>query len=179
MSGMWRTFVVTALAPTLALAAPVRDLSVPMIAVAQYDRVRLVGHWFEVAQTPGFLEQDCHGTTVDVATRDDSRLTLKISCHKSNLDGPLLPIDGVLAETDPGIYEVRLVHLLELGNMQMVVLWQADDDAVAAIGAPMAEIGWVWSKTAHPDPGLMKAARQALISAGYRPTAIRSVEQAP
>ncbi|MGD0639978.1 MAG: lipocalin family protein [Roseiarcus sp.] len=176
---MWRIFLLTALVPTLALAAPVRDLTAPMIAVAQYDKARLVGHWFEVAQTPSILEQDCHGVTVDVATRDDSRSTLKIACHKSSLDGPLLPIEGVLAETDPGIYQLRLVHLLELGNLQMVVLWQSDDDGMAAIGAPLAEIGWVWSKTAHPDPRLIETARQSLISAGYRPTAIRPVEQAP
>jgi lipocalin len=176
---MWQTFLLTALVPTLALAAPVRDLTVPMIAVAQYDKARLVGRWFEVAHTPSFLEQDCHGATVDVATRDDSRLTLKIACHKARLDGPLMRVEGVLAETDPGIYQLRLVHLPELGNLQMVVLWQSDGDGMAAIGAPLAEIGWVWSKTAHPDPILIETARQSLISAGYRPTAIRLVEQAP
>jgi lipocalin len=149
-----------------------------MIAVAQYDKARLVGHRFEVAQTPSILEQDCRGTT-GVATRDDSRMTMKIVCHKSSLDGPLLPVEGVLAETDPGIYQLRLVHLLELGNLQVVVLWQSDDAGTAAIGAPLAEIGWVWSKTAHPDPRLIETARHSLISAGYRPTAIRPVEQAP
>jgi hypothetical protein len=60
----------------------------------------------------------------------------------------------------------------------MVALWQSDDDGAAAIGGHLAEIGRVWSKTAHPDPRRIEAARHPLISAGYRSTAIHPLEQA-
>ena len=176
---MWRVFLLAALLPTSALATPVRDSSVPMVAVAHYDGARLLGHWFEVAQTPSFLEQDCHGTTADVARREDSRMTLKIACHKTSPTGPVLPIEGVLAETDPGIFDFRPVHLPEIGDPLLVVLWQSADDSLATIGAPQGELGWIWSKSAHPDPQTLQMAKQALVSVGYSERAIKPVEQAP
>ena len=176
---MWRTLFLVALMPTCALSAPVRDLSVPLVSINGFDQARLVGDWFEVAQTPSFLEQDCHGTTAAVALRDDSRLTLKIACHKTSLAGPVLRLEGILVETDPGAFQMRLMNLQELGNLPLVVLWQAADDSMAAIGAPGGEIGWIWAKSAHPDPQALEEAKQALIGAGYRVTAIRSVDQAP
>ena len=47
---MWRLAMVMALWPGWALAQ-------------DYDKARLIGDWYEVAQTPTLLEQDCHGTT--------------------------------------------------------------------------------------------------------------------
>lgn len=176
---MWRGVLLAVLLPFMAQAAPMRDLSVPMTPVAHYPQARLVGHWYEVAQTPSPLELDCHGTTADVAPREDSRLTLKIACHKGSVTGKVLPIDGIMVETDPGIFQVRLVRLMELGNLQLLVLWQAEDDSMAAIGAPLGQVGWVWSKTAVPDPAQLAVARQALIAAGYRAADIHPVDQAP
>ena len=176
---MWKALALAMLVPQMAAAAPVRDISVPLVALAGYDKARLIGHWFEVAQTPNFLEQDCHGTTAEVATRDDSRLTVKIACHKASLSGTVLPLEGVMAETAPGTYELRLVRLTELGNLDLTVLWQAPDDSMAVLGAPKGEVGWIWSKTAHPAPQALADAKAALVAAGYRARAIRSVEQAP
>lgn len=175
---MWKSILLAALMPICAAQAEVRDLSVPMVAVGNYDATRLVGHWFEVAQTPSFLEQDCHGTTAAVALRDDSRLTLKIVCHKSSLTGAILPLDGVMAQTDPGVFEVRLVKLLELGNLHLAVLWQADDNSLAAIGSPEGQIGWVWAKSPHPDAVMLGTAKAVLVGAGYKERAIKPVEQA-
>ena len=176
---MWRTLILAALIPTLAVASPVRDLSVPMFALAAYDKARLIGHWFEVAQTPTVLEQDCHGTTADVAGREDSRLTLKIACHKASLTGTVVPVDGVLVETDPGIFILRLVRLQELGDLELVVLWQNADDSLAVLGEPQGDVGWIWSKTAHPGAMALQQAQQVLVDAGYSAKAIKPVEQAP
>ena len=174
---MWRSILLATLMPICGAQAAVRDQSVPMVAVAGYEAVRLVGEWFEVAQTPSFLEQDCHGTTAAVALRDDSRLTLKIVCHKSSATGPILPLDGVMAETDFGLFEVRFVKLLELGNLQVAVLWQADDNSMAVIGSPGGQIGWIWSKSAHPDGAMLDKAKAALVRAGYKARAIKPVDQ--
>ena len=174
---MWKSILLATLLPIGAAEAAVRDLSVPMVAVAGYEPARLVGQWFEVAQTPSFLEQDCHGTTAEVASRDDSRLTLKIVCHKSRVSGPILPLDGVMAQTDPALFEVRFVKLLELGNLTFVVLWQADDNSMAAIGSPKGDIGWIWSKSVHPDAATLQKAKAALVAAGYKASAIKPVDQ--
>ena len=170
--------ILAALLPICGAQAAARDPSVPMMAVAGYGSARLVGHWFEVAQTPSFLEQDCHGTTAEVALRDDSRLTLKIICHKTSVSGPILPLDGVMAQTEPGLFEVRLVKLLELGNLHLAVLWQAEDDSMAALGSPEGQIGWIWSKSPHPDAAMLDQAKAALVGAGYKARAIKSVDQA-
>jgi lipocalin len=175
---MWKSILLAAFLPFGTAQAAVRDLTVPMEAITGYESARLVGQWFEVAQTPSFLEQDCHGTTAEVTARDDSRLTLKIACHKFNLSGPILLLEGVMAETDPAIFEVRFVKLLELGNLQLVVLWQADDNSMVAIGSPTGQIGWIWSKSAHPDAAVLKQAKAALVGAGYKERAIKPVDQA-
>jgi apolipoprotein D and lipocalin family protein len=176
---MWKAVVLSAVLPQMVHAGPVRDLSVPLIAEAAYDQTRLVGDWYEVAQTPTFLEQDCHGTTVVVATRDDSRLTIKIACHKGALTGPVLPLEGVLVQTDSGLFQLRLFRLAELGNLQLILLWQAPDDSMAVLGAPLGEVGWIRSKSPHPDPAALVQAKAVLVAAGYRAKAIRNVEQAP
>lgn len=176
---MWKALVLWAFLPQLAQAGQVRDLSVPLVAQAHYDQARLVGEWFEVAQTPSFLEQDCHGTTVVVAARDDSRLTVKIACHKGAVSGPVLPLEGVLGQTDTGMFQLRLVTLAQLGNLQLTLLWQAPDDSMAVLGAPLGEVGWIWSKSPHPDPAALERAKTVLVAAGYSARKIRNVEQAP
>jgi lipocalin len=54
--------------PELALADQVRDTSLPMVAVAGYDKARLVGDWYEVARSDSALEVDCHGVAISVVT---------------------------------------------------------------------------------------------------------------
>jgi len=163
---------------TLALALlPLAALAEGMQPVPGFDRQALLGDWFEVASTPTLLEQDCHGVTVDVAPRDDSRLTMKIACHKGRVDGPVLPIEGVMAETVPGSFSVRLVRLSEVGILDLVVLWQAEDGSMVALGSPVGAVGWVWSRTAHPEPAALKAAKAALAKNGYNPQFIADVDQ--
>lgn len=175
---MWKALVLAAVLPQAVLAEPVRDRTVPLYAVEGYDQGRLVGSWYEVAQTPTFLEQDCHGTTVAVAAREDSRLTVKIACRKGSLTGPVLPLEGVLVQIGSGVFHLRLFRLAELGNLRLVLLWQAPDDSMAVIGAPFGEVGWIWSKSPHPDPADLARAKAVLVAAGYRAGAIKDVEQA-
>jgi lipocalin len=170
--------------PDLALALALALASLPLGAAAQgmqavpgYDSQALLGNWYEVAQTPNILEQDCHATTAAVAPREDSRLTLKIACHKGSVAGKVLPIEGVMVETGPGLFEVRFVHLMQLGNLQLVVLWQAADASMAVLGSPTGDVGWVWSKVAHPDQAALRAAEQELVKAGFVAAAIRPVDQ--
>lgn len=169
--------LMAALLPTWAMGEPVRELDQPIMAIPGYDKARLVGEWYELAQTPTLLERDCHGTTVTVATREDTRLTLKIACHKGSPDGKVLPIEGVMAQTDPGVFLLRLVRLAELGNVSLVVVWQSPDDSLVVLAAPRGEIGWVWSRSLTPDPALLQKARQALVDSGYRAQAIQTVDQ--
>lgn len=149
----------------------------PMVAVPGYEKQALVGEWFEVAATPSFVEQDCHGTTVSVAPREDTRLVFKMACHKGSVEGKVLPIDGILAETAPGVFELRFVHLSDLGGVTLIVLWQAPDDSMTVIGAPDGKVGWIWSKTAHPDPQALQAAKAELAKYGYNPRFIADVDQ--
>lgn len=176
---MWKALMLAAMLPQMAEAGPVRDRTVPLIPMADHDQSRLVGSWYEVTQTPTFLEQDCHGTTVEIATREDSRLTVKIACHKGSVSGPVLPLEGVLVQTAPGSFQLRLFRLAELGNLSLTLLWQDEDDSMAVLGAPRGEIGWIWSKVPHPDSAALDRAKAVLIAAGYAAAAIQTVEHTP
>lgn len=176
---MWKALVLAAVLPQVAWAERMRDSSVPLVAVTDVDQTRLVGDWYEVAQTPTFIEQDCHGTTVSVDDRDDSRLTVRIACRKGSVTGPVLPIEGVMVQTAPGTFQLRLFRLAQLGNLYLALLWQAPDDSMAVLGSPFGDVGWVWSKVPHPDPAALDQAKAVLVAAGYRPDAIQDVTQAP
>ena len=166
-----------ALWPGLALADLVLDPTLPMVAVAGFDKARLVGAWYEVARSASTLEVDCHGVTTDIAARDDSRLTLKIACHEGRVGGPVLPIEGVMAETAPGLYQVRFLHLAELGNLELAVLWAAPDDSMVVIGSALGQVGWVLAQVPEPDVAAYEAGVKVLVDNGYVPGAIAPVEQ--
>jgi lipocalin len=160
-----------------AAAGPVRDFSAPMVAVAGYDKARLIGDWFDVARSKNMLEADCYGVTTDIAGREDSRLTLKIACHKGRLDGPVVPNEGVMVEVAQGQYQLRLMRLAELGNLEMAVLWAAPDDSMVVIGPVWGQVGWVLAKVPEPDGAALDAGIQVLVDNGYAPRAIAPVEQ--
>lgn len=172
------TFLAAAmfLAAPIAAAEPRRDPAAPLVPISGFNHAELLGDWFEIAQTPTILERDCHGTTSRVELRDDSRLTLRIACTVGFFDGPVLPIDGIMVETEPGVFMVRLVRLPQMGNLQVVVIWLAPDKSLVTLGSPLGDIGWIWGRSALPDEALLEEARQALVGAGYSPTAIRAVE---
>ncbi|WP_238368528.1 lipocalin family protein [Mesobacterium pallidum] len=160
------------LAICIAWAAPataqtVRDPAVPMRVPEGYVQERLLGQWFEVARSPSPMEPDCKAVTSEVETRDDSRLTLKLNCHKVSIVGPVIDIDGILVEHVPGVFVLRLVRLREFGAVTIAVLWQAEDDSLAVLGSPSGKIGWVWSKTADPDPAMLDMGIAKLVEAGY------------
>jgi lipocalin len=169
---------------TMLLAAPaaaqqVRDLDRPLIAMTSFEQGRLLGDWFELARTPTLLGRDCHGTTVRIEERDDSRLTLKIDCHVGRLDGPVLAIEGIIVEISPGVFVVRLNRLAQVGNLPLVVLWEDADAGLLVIGAPRGEVGFVWAREARPDPAALETARQVLVAQGYREALISEVPHAP
>jgi apolipoprotein D and lipocalin family protein len=106
-------------------------------------------------------------------------LTLKIACHKGSVDGPVLSIEGILAEVAPGIFRMRFVHPQGFGGLTLAVLWQADDDSLAVLGTPGGQIGWVWSKTPLVGSATLDLGRGKLVSAGYKAQAIHPVKQVP
>ncbi|MGQ0611454.1 MAG: lipocalin family protein [Paracoccaceae bacterium] len=160
--------------PGLAGAQSVRDMTRPMGVVEGFDKSRLVGTWVQLARSVNLLEADCHGVTIDIAAREDSRLTLKLACHKGAVDGPLVPIEGVMAEVIPGLYHLRLVRLPEFGSLEMAVLWAAPDDDLVVIGSRLGQLGWVLARSPGADPA---AGVQVLVDNGYVPAAIAPVEQ--
>ena len=169
--------LILALLPAPVVAEGARDLSQPMFVVPDHDKARLVGNWFEVARSTSILETDCHGVTTEIATRDDSRLTLKIACHKGRVDGPLVPIDGVMVEVAPGQYQLRLVRLSQLGNLGLAVLWAAPDDSMVVIGSAQGLVGWVLAKVPAPDEADIAAGVRVLEDNGYHPRAVERVDQ--
>jgi lipocalin len=48
---------------------------------------------------------------------------------------------------------------------------------MVAIGSPKGDIGWIWSKSVHPDAATLQKAKAALVAAGYKASAIKPVDQ--
>lgn len=168
-----------ALVAAIALPGPagaqsVRDMSRPMGVVEGYDKARLVGEWYQLARSDNLLEADCHNVTIRIEAREDSRLTLKLACHKGAADGPLVPIEGVMVELIPGLHQLRLVRLAQFGDLEMAVLWAAPDDSLVVIGSRLGQLGWVLAKSPKAD---FAAGVQVLVDNGYDPGAIAPVEQ--
>jgi apolipoprotein D and lipocalin family protein len=155
--------------PPAVQAQQVRDPGVPLAAVAGFDQSRLVGDWFEIARAESRLQIDCHSVTTRIEARDDSRLTLKLACHKGAPDGPVLPVEGVLVEREPGLFQWRLVRFSNLGEQYLAVLWAAPDDSVVVIGSPQGQVGWVLAKAQDTDPA---AGIAILLDNGYAPRSI-------
>ncbi|MBV7378445.1 lipocalin family protein [Maritimibacter dapengensis] len=162
-----------------AFAQQVRNIDRPLIALTTFEQSRLLGDWFEVARTPTMLGRDCHGTTVRIEERDDSRLTLKINCHVGRLEGSVLAIEGIIVELSPGVFVARLNRLPQIGNLPMIVLWEDEEAGLLVLGAPRGEIGFLWSREATPDAAALDTARQALVAQGYRTDLIETVPHAP
>lgn len=161
---------------TSGVAQRLRDSSKPLQSLLDYEKSRLVGNWYEVARSRSRLEQDCHGVTANVETREDTRLTLKIACHKGSVNGPVLNIDSILVEVAPSVFELRFVRFRAFGHQTLVVLWQAEDDSVAVVGSLSGEFGWVWSKSPRIAPETLELGREILFKAGYRKQGIQPVQ---
>ena len=73
----------------------------------------------------------------------------------------------------------RLNRLPQIGNLPLIVLWEAEDAGILAIGAPRGEIGVLWSRQANPNAETLERARQALVAQGYRAALISAVPHAP
>lgn len=153
-----------------------RDTSKPLQSLLDYEKSRLMGTWYEVARSKSRLEQDCHGVTANVETREDTRLTLKIACHKGSVNGPVLNIDSILVEVAPSVFELRFVRFRAFGHQTLVVLWQAEDDSVAVVGSLSGEFGWIWSKSPSIAPEILELGREKLVEAGYRKQGIQPVQ---
>lgn len=170
------TLMIVLMVSVPAAAQQMRDISQPMQIVVDYQKERLIGQWYEVARSPSRFEIDCHGVSANVETRDDSRLTLKIVCHKGAVSGPILHIDSILVEIEPAIFVMRFVRLRGFGDQTLVVLWQAEDESLAVLGSPDGQFGWVWSKTADVDDATLALGREKLIASGYNGQNIRAVK---
>lgn len=169
-------WLVALLAAAPALAAPVRDLSRPLQPLATLEAGDLMGPWYEVARSPSLLEQDCAGVTTEFRPRaEDSRIELRIACHKGGPTGPLVAIEGIAAPVAPAVMLVRLVRLSQLGTLDLQVLHLDAAEGVAAIGAERGQIGWVLARDLAADPAAINRAIGVLVENGYDAAAIARV----
>ena len=144
-----------------------------------YQKTRLVGDWFQIARSPSLFEHNCHAVKVKISTREDSRMTIKMICHKGSVSGPVLAIDGILVQHEPSVFGMRFVRHRQFGDVTLIVLWQAEDDSLAVLGSPIGQVGWVLSKSAKTDPETLALGIKKLVDAGYSESVIRIVKQAP
>lgn len=91
-------------ADSAAAAAPAGPTFLPAAedgqSVAALDPERYLGVWYEIATTPGFVQQSCTGTTAEYGVVDDDTISVYNRCTLGSLDGPVNEIEGTADFTD-------------------------------------------------------------------------------
>lgn len=64
-------------------------LSVEALAPERY-----LGLWYEIATTPSFIQENCHGTTAEYGLVDEDTISVYNRCRLGSLDGRLNEIEG-------------------------------------------------------------------------------------
>jgi len=148
---MLRFLVLLCLLPLTAMAAPVRNESVPMSVVTDLDLNRYLGKWYEIARFPNRFEAGCTNVTATYAMRGDGDIRVENACTKG---GIAEVIEGKAWVVDTAKLKVTFVPWL--GAIAAGDYWVLDvksNYSMAVVGAPSGGFGWVLAR----KPTLSKA----------------------
>lgn len=148
-----------------------RDTAIPLQSVAALDTQSYLGKWYEIARFPNFFEEGCTGVTAEYGQRPDGRISVKNTCLKGGLDGPVEVADGSARVVGPGQLKVKFVEWLPFeGDYWVIGL--PDDGQVSVVGVPSGDFGWILARTPRLDEAQREAALATLKRAGYDTSAL-------
>ncbi len=164
----------------MAQADSYRDTTVPMTVQTDLDLNRYLGKWYEIARFPNSFEAECHAVTAQYSLREDNRITVRNSCHKGALDGPLEIAKGVARPAGAGKLEVTFVPALSVLPFLWGDYWVldvTDDYGIAVVGTPKGKTGWILARKARISPAEFDAAVDVLRRNGYDTAPLYRVPQ--
>lgn len=152
---------------TQAGAQPYRDRSVPMGVVAALDLERYLGLWYEIARFPNRFERGCVAVTAEYGALPDGRISVRNSCRKEALDGPLQVAEGTARVEGPGRLSVNFVAWLPFARGNYWVLHVEPDYSMAVVGEPTGRTGWVLARNPRISDRMYDRALAVLARNGY------------
>ena len=171
-----RYLVYLALGCLVGCGTTYRDIQHPIRAQADFDVTRYLGTWYEIARYPVPFQRGCVATQATYGALDADTVTVRNTCRRNALNGPLRQITGTADLVAPGKLEVQFAAIPFL-RAPYWVLWVDDAYDVAVVGVPNGRAGWILARHPHITDIQRTQADAALVANGYDPTAVIEVLQ--
>lgn len=171
---MLRFLVLLCLLPLTAMAAPVRNESVPMSVVTDVDLNRYLGKWYEIARFPNRFEAGCTNVTATYAMRGDGDIRVANACTKGGITEV---IEGKAWVVDTAKLKVTFVPWL--GAIAAGDYWVLDvksNYSMAVVGAPSGGFGWVLARKPTLSKSDTDRALNVFAANGYDTTQLEWVQ---
>lgn len=180
---MTRFVILAAFAAALALAAcaggPLGNPAVPEPAKA-VELQRYLGLWHEFARYENRFEKDCEGVTAEYALRPDGLVSVRNTCRKGAVDGPVEVADGKARLTgDPKGAKLKVSFFGPFFFGDYQVLDRADDYSWAIVGDSSGRFLWILTRAAVPSPEARAMVLERARALGYDLKLLRFTKQPP
>ncbi len=155
---------------TIAASAPPRAPAPakPVDAAKLYT-----GTWIEIARHPEKLTDGCIASGTHYTAKGGDKIEVQDYCHDKTVDGQLKTIGGPGTIMDPGTNAKLHVNYHFLGFVPVArdywVLDHADDYSWFISANPAFTDLWIYTRTTHPDPALLKTLVGKARAMGYDP----------
>lgn len=151
--------------------APYRDTAVPLTTQEDFNVVRYLGTWYEIARYPVGFQRGCTATTATYEKVDAETISVLNQCHLNTPDGKLIKIEGTAQVTGPGQLTVRFSSVPFLRGPYWV-LWVDRTYQAAVVGVPNGRAGWILSRRPALSAIKRVEAEEVLRRNGYDPEAL-------
>lgn len=169
--------VIAFFASAPAQAASYRDSSKPMGVVTNLDLERYLGKWFEIARFPNRFERGCAGVTAEYGRNPDGTISVRNTCRKGTLTGPIKVAEGTARVVGPGKLIVNFVRWLPFAKGDYWVLYVDPAYSVAVVGEPSGKTGWILARSPQLAAAAYETAISVLQAAGYDTSRLELVAQ--
>ncbi|WBA43451.1 lipocalin family protein [Hymenobacter canadensis] len=133
-----------------------RKLHPPLPTVAHVDLHKYMGLWYEVARLPTRFEKGCQHVTAEYTLRPDGKVTVRNTCHKEGLNGPVETVTGTARVVDAvtnAKLKVSFFWPFE-GDYWIIALDHSDYRHALVAGGPDRTNLWLLSRTPHMERNL-------------------------
>lgn len=135
---------------------------------------RYLGLWYEFARYENRFEKDCEGVTAEYARRDDGTVSVKNTCRKGAVDGPIKVAEGkAIPAGDPKAAKFKVFFFGPALFDNYWILDRADDYSWAIVGEGSGRFLWILTREAQPDPALRSRLIDRTKALGYDTSLIR------
>jgi apolipoprotein D and lipocalin family protein len=135
----------------LAGCANERAATRPIQPVAQLELARYAGTWYEIARFDQRFQRGCVGVTAEYGPIDASTVSVKNTCRRDTLDGPITGITGRATRpnaAEPGKLLVRFDRFpLNLFSADYWVIDVQEDYRWAVVSNGAGTTLWILSRT--------------------------------